>query len=133
VLVRFTLRNRSARPVSVLTWQTPLEGLLGDVFRVRKDGGEPLPYRGPMVKRGDPDADDYVRLAPGAEATEEVDVALAYDLTSPGRYAISFRGLLMDIAPPSSAPRPRGRHRAVHVDCGGVDVEIVSRPEGQSR
>ena len=132
LLVRFTLKNRSSRPLSVLTWQTPLEGLLGDVFRVIPLGGEALPYLGPMVKRKAPEGEEYVRLAPGGEASEEVDLAAAYELT-PGRYSVSFVGRILDVASPAEAPRPPGRHRPVSVSCRPLEIEIHSRPEGQSR
>src|SRR6185503_5409608 len=98
VPIRFALRNVSPKPVSVLSWQTPLEGILGDIFRVVSvDGGEPLPYQGPMVKRAAPDADDYVRIAPRGEVAGEVDAAAAYELARPGRYLLSFRGPILDV------------------------------------
>jgi len=126
VLVRFRLRNPGRQSLSILDWQTPLEGLLADIFKIRPTtGGEPLRYTGPLVKRGDPDADEYVEIPPGGEASEEVDLSLAYDLTRPGRYSVSFRGRLLDVVSPASAPRPRDRHEALPVTCNTLEIEIV--------
>ena len=126
VLVRIRLRNQGQQPLAVLDWQTPLEGLLADIFTIRPAaGGEPLPYTGPVVKRGDPEADEYVHIPPGGEASEEVDVSLAYDLTRPGVYRVSFRGSLRDVTAPASAPRPRDRHTPLAVTCNTLEIEIV--------
>lgn len=126
VRLRFVLRNRSARPVSVLTWYTPLEGLLGDIVAIRPvAGGDRLPYRGPLVKRGDPASDDYVSIAPRDEVSEEVDLAAAYDLSRPGRYAVTFPGPLLDVTAPAEAPRPRDRHRAVRVSCAALKIQVL--------
>jgi hypothetical protein len=96
VEVRSTLTNRSETGLYVLEWYTPLEGLYGDIFRVERDG-EPIPYNGPLVMRGDPTGDDYVYLDPGESASATVDLAAvgendapAYDFSRPGRYTIAF-------------------------------------------
>jgi hypothetical protein len=96
VEVQFTLTNRSESGLYVLEWYTPLEGLTGDIFRVERDG-EPVPYNGPLVMRGDPTGDDYVYLDPNESASATVDLtavgendAPAYDFSRPGRYTISF-------------------------------------------
>jgi peptidyl-Lys metalloendopeptidase len=125
VTVRFTLRNRGPSAVSVLDWLTPLEGLLGDIFTVRGPGGD-VRYRGPMVKRGDPDSEDYVRVEADAEVSEAVDLAAAYDLSRPGRYTVAFRGRILDLTTPSSVPRPRSHHRALDLACGAIEIEVVA-------
>jgi peptidyl-Lys metalloendopeptidase len=124
VLLAFTLRNRGTEPVAVLDWHTPLEGLLADVFEIRRDGGPPIPYRGPMVKRADPSADDYVVIGPGEEAVGEVEPGLAYDLSEPGRYRIALRAGLHDAAPPSEVPRPRDAHRSRALDCPALEIDL---------
>jgi hypothetical protein len=126
VLVRFRLRNPGRQPLSVLDWHTPLEGLLADIFSIRTAaGGQPLRYTGPLVKRGDPEADEYVEIAPGGEASEEVDLAAAYDLSRPGRYTVSFKGPLRDVTSPASVPRPRDDHVGLPVTCNTLEIEIV--------
>src|SRR5262245_9321324 len=125
VLVRFRLRNPGRQPLSILDWHTPLEGLLADIFSIQAAGGEPLSYTGPLVKRGDPDEDEYVEIPPGGEASEEVDLAAAYDLARPGRYTIAFKGPLRDVTSPASVPRPRSLHVARPVSCNTLEIEIV--------
>ncbi|MEO6324975.1 MAG: protease [Thermoanaerobaculia bacterium] len=128
VRVTFFLRNRSARAVSILDWQTPLEGLLGDIFQILPaTGGEPLPYQGPMVKRRAPQSDEYVRISPKGEVSGSVDAAAAYDLTRPGRYTITFRGTLLDVVS-GAAPRRAGRElRPATVSCNSLSIEITGR------
>ena len=65
-VLEFTLTNRGREPVAVLDWSTPLEGLLADVLVIRRDGGPPLSYTGPSIKRGDhllPSSSGRVRAA----------------------------------------------------------------------
>jgi peptidyl-Lys metalloendopeptidase len=38
VPLSFRLTNRSAQPLAVLTWHTPLEGLLSNALEVTRDG-----------------------------------------------------------------------------------------------
>jgi peptidyl-Lys metalloendopeptidase len=89
VRLRFTLTNHSPEKLYVLTWYTPLEGILGEIFRVKHDG-QAIPYEGPLVMRGDPLPEQYVLLEPGASVSAEVDLATAYDFSQPGEYTIEF-------------------------------------------
>jgi hypothetical protein len=125
VLVRFVLANRGELEVSVLTWYSPLEGLLGNVFRVVDAAGAVRPYQGPMVKRGDPEADEYTTVPPKGEIAEEVDLALAYDLTAPGRYTVTFAGPIADLTTPGAIPRPRERHRPSAIQPCTARFQIV--------
>ncbi|HXU47301.1 MAG TPA: M35 family metallo-endopeptidase [Thermoanaerobaculia bacterium] len=87
VTVRFTLTNRSAETQRVLKWNTPLEGLYSDLFRVVHAGRE-VPYIGVLVKRGTPKPDDYVTLAPGGSTSAEIDLAKGYALAETGSYEV---------------------------------------------
>ena len=90
VNVSFTLTNTSSEGLYVLNWFTPLEGLAGDIFRVRRDGVS-LPYRGMQVKRGVPTSESYVWLDAGGSVSAEVDLAEGYDFSQAGEYTIEFR------------------------------------------
>ncbi len=127
LMLRFRLTNRTARTLYVLDWHTPLEGVLANMLRVRHEGQERL-YQGPMLKRGEPQAEDYRALAPGASVEEEIDVALAYDTDAPGRYFIAFRGPLMDVAQ-GEAPVPRtlAQLQPMEVLCNEVETERLAR------
>lgn len=123
VELRFVLENRGERELFVLRWNTPLEGLRGEALAVTRDGLA-LDYRGPLVKRGDPSASAYIRVAPGAGAENTVDLSRAWDFSAPGRYRVSFPGPVHDcVADAALVPRPRGSHVAAEVD--GESIEIV--------
>ena len=124
VELTFRLRNPGAQPMYVLNWHTPLEGLLSNCLKVTR-GGVEIPYQGPMFKRGDPDADSYVALAPGAAAEQKIEASLAYDFSQPGTYRIEFRGPLMDVATrQEEVPRPLARHSATPVQCPAVETTV---------
>lgn len=87
--LRFTLTNTADTRLYVLSWYTPLEGITGEVFRVKRNG-ELIDYEGILVTRVAPAAGDYAELEPGASAVTEVDLATAYDFSQPGTYTIAF-------------------------------------------
>jgi peptidyl-Lys metalloendopeptidase len=89
VELEFTLINHSETGWYVLKWFTPLEGLGGEIFRVKRDG-QPIPYEGPLAARGDPTPDAYIFLDAGASVSATVDLAAAYDFSEPGEYTIAF-------------------------------------------
>jgi hypothetical protein len=126
VTVKLVVRNDSNHPLSFLDWQTPFEGLLGDIFRIEPEaGGTPLAYHGPTVKRGDPEADEYVVLAAHEETSAEVDLTLAYpDLQRPGRHRVVWRGRLFDVTIPTDTPRSRSRHEPLDLDCGHLTFSV---------
>jgi peptidyl-Lys metalloendopeptidase len=125
VPVHFRLTNRAPGPLYVLTWRTPLEGLRGNDFLITRDGEE-LRYRGPMVKRGEPEREHYVVIASDASADADVDLAPAYDFQQPGRYRIAFRGPVMDVAERATdIPRPLELLRPVPVACPVAEVEVL--------
>jgi peptidyl-Lys metalloendopeptidase len=125
VSVELRLTNRAAQPLYVLGWRTPFEGLFGNDWQVTLDGAE-IPYVGPMAKRGDPEADDYVTIAPGAVADAEVEVSLAYDMKAPGRYKVALRGPLMDVTTAQAeVPRPLAQHKAMPLQCPVLEIEVT--------
>jgi hypothetical protein len=122
-VLRFTLQNKGDAAVAVLDWNTPLEGVLADVYVIRRDGGAPIRYRGPSIKRGDPEAGEYVTIGPGESVSEDVDLGLAYDVQPPGRYEIELRLRLHDVAPPSAVPRVRDAHEPRSLACPVVTLQ----------
>jgi hypothetical protein len=89
VKLNFALTNNSDEPVYLLKWFTPLEGIGGDIFRVRRDG-QLVPYQGILASRSDPAPDAYVFLEAGETVSAEVDLAKAYDFSQDGTYTITF-------------------------------------------
>lgn len=126
VELRFQLTNRTAQPLYVLNWRTPLEGLWGNDFQVTRDGAQ-VPYQGPMKKRANPSAQNYVTIAPGASVDGTVELSLAYDMKQPGRYRIEFRGQLLDIAEKQAdVPRAMDAFQARELKCPAVETTITA-------
>jgi len=74
-----SIENTLTTPVKLLTWYTPFEGFLSDLVQIEIDG-QTLPYQGPMVKRGEPTADDFVDLVPQQQLTTVLDLSNAYPI-----------------------------------------------------
>lgn len=129
VPVRFTLTNTGAAPLLVLRWNTPFERTWFAPFVVvTREGGRALAYQGPMLKRGDPAAGDYLRLEPGQSDNAELDLALAFDLSRPGRYRVQPRIRLIDLVAPAagaSAPRARAQHQGAELACAAIGLTLV--------
>lgn len=115
VRLRLTLSNRGTRAIQVLEWATPFEGWMSPWLEVRLNG-QVLPYQGASVKRGDPAATEYLRLAPGRSRQATVDLAEVYDLTRPGRYELRSAITLHDVTT-GNPPRPRERHVPLSLAC----------------
>lgn len=114
--LRFSLTNRGTRPLLVLSWGTPLEGWFQPFLRVTRDGVE-LRYQGPMLKRGDPDAAEYLRLAAGQQRSEIFSLSPAFDAVLPGLYRVEPRITLHDVIDRGSAPRARDDHQPMTLNC----------------
>lgn len=89
VLVNMVFTNNGSKPVRMVNWFLPDGELDGDMFFLSRDG-EAVSYFGPLVKRGQPGAQDMVMLAPGESISRTVDLASAYDLSRSGNYIIQY-------------------------------------------
>ena len=127
VELTFSLENQGDRPVHVLRWYTPLEGLFGDFLSVEHEG-TPVPYQGPLASRFDPTLEEYLSLTPGEVASGTVNLALAYDLSRPGEYTVRFGGRLWDVVVDSAAlPRPLDDHEPLEIDSAPRRFRVVDR------
>jgi len=127
VPLRFTLTNQGPAPVHLLVWNTPFEEAWFAPFVEVSRDGIALPYAGPMAKRGDPSREEYIRLAPGASRSAEVDLAQPFDLSQPGHYRVEPRLRLFDVVRGSRPrlPRPRGELASAALPCNAADVVIA--------
>jgi len=89
VMVHFTLVNMSNQDIQILKWNTPLEGIKGEIFSVERDG-EMIDYQGIIMKRGLPLPEDYILIQAGGKVSAEVNIAEAYDFSSAGVYTIHY-------------------------------------------
>jgi hypothetical protein len=81
----------------VLTWATPFEGAWLQPFVSVLRAGTPLPYLGATVKRGAPEASEYLRLPAGASRRAALDLRDAFDLSAPGDYRVVAELTLHDV------------------------------------
>jgi len=88
--VEVEITNTSSRTVRMPAWQLPAQFLQANLFTVTRDGRE-VGYEGPMIKRGLPQAEDFVILRPGQTYRTSVDLSAFYDLTRTGEYTVAFR------------------------------------------
>jgi len=122
--IRFQLTNRLDQPLWLLRWNTPYEGWRGTILSVRLQGQE-LPYHGPMVKRGDPVAGDYLRLRAGESQIVGLDLSQAYDLSKPGLYTVKITGGILDVIQDGTQPpRPRDRFQPVELICNELTLDV---------
>lgn len=89
ITVQLTLRNNSAESLFILAYETPFRGFERDLFVVERDG-ERMPYIGMVAFRASPTKEDWIRLAPGTEISELVDISSAYDTHLGGTFTIRY-------------------------------------------
>jgi peptidyl-Lys metalloendopeptidase len=119
--------NASTRPVWILRWYTPLEGIRGDVFGVTRNG-RAVEYEGPLMKRGDPGREEYAEVPARGSISETVDLAGGWDVSRPGRYRVAFTRGIADVAVSAAEiPRARDRHRPVKLSCEAARFEITPK------
>ena len=92
----FELTNLNEQDYYVLKWHTPFEGFRNNYLDVLRDGGV-VPYRGVMVKRGNPSAECYLLIPAGSTAKASVKINEGYDVSMPGNYRVTLDTTLMDI------------------------------------
>ena len=90
VVLRYTLRNDSTADMLVVYWQTPVRGVMNDLFDVRRDG-QPVTYVGREYKWATPQAKDFVRVPAGGELSASVELSAVYDISRSGEYTIGYR------------------------------------------
>lgn len=130
VLLRFSITNSGSAPLQVLRWNTPLEGAWFAPFVEVTRDRRPLAFRGPMIKRAEPRAEDYVRIEGGKSIAAEIDLALPFDLSKPGLYRVQPKLRLHDVfASDGAGPRTRAEHQGADLACPAVEIQL-SMPKG---
>ncbi len=126
LMVRFVLTNAGSAPVQVLRWNTPWEGGWFAPFVTVTRDGKPLRYEGPAFKRGDPRVDQYLLLPVRTSLTASLDLALPFNLSQPGRYALKPRIRALDAfdARVASAPRARQWQQSLDLACPAVEFAL---------
>ncbi|WDE06779.1 hypothetical protein SG34_007715 [Thalassomonas viridans] len=89
VWIHFTISNTSDQDLELLSWYTPFEGFMAELFVIKDAQGEALVYQGPKVKRLTPQPSDFLSIPAHSELDTELDLTLVYPLTT-GKYTISL-------------------------------------------
>jgi hypothetical protein len=126
VAVTFMLENLTDKDVYVLTWYTPFEGMNGKIFSVTREGIE-IPYKGRMVKRGEPVRKDYLHITPLGSASEVLDLATAYNMNTPGEYHVEFIKPIYDLTfDEKTIPRKQAEHRGAEISGNTLNFRVIS-------
>ncbi len=89
VNVTVTMTNVASHPVRVLRYQTPLDGIKEDLFKVTRDGVA-IEYLGRHYKWAAPQPEDFISLDRGQSVVATVDLATAYDFATTGTYFLAY-------------------------------------------
>jgi hypothetical protein len=127
ITVTGTLRNTGQTGVWVLKWNTFFDGMRGNFVRVRFNE-TPVPYDGIYIRRGDPNAEKYLLIAPGESASATVNLCDAYPITAPGAYAASFALHLHDAFEETleDPPRALNTHQSLDVASPSASFRVIA-------
>src|SRR5262245_53260446 len=98
VPLKVVLTNTGKEDISVLVWNTPLDGLVTDCLDV-KVKGQKVPYDGPIFKRAAPTAKDYITIKAGKSVEGEFMVSDGYNTSLPGTYHVNLKKPVPDVVP----------------------------------
>jgi len=96
VFIDFVLLNNSEDDLSVLTWNTPLEGFYSALFIIEDQYEQSVPYQGLVEKRTKPSAFDYQLIRAGGNVGTLLDLSSVYSLRS-GKYKIQLNKKTLQI------------------------------------
>jgi len=89
LIVEVTIENTTDAPVQILAWRTPFDELGADMFSITH-AGQDIEYIGPIAKRGEPTASDYLTLAPNEVLSKTVDLSQLYATQPAGEYEVRY-------------------------------------------
>jgi hypothetical protein len=129
VAIRFQLTNRADHPVWLLRWNTPWEGWRGTLFALSY-GGQDLPYHGPQVQRGEPTAQEYIKLRPQESMITGLDFSQVHDVGRPGAYTVRVVAPLQDVIQDGAAPpRTRDKFQPLTLRCETLVLKVGKAKE----
>ncbi|GAB2491963.1 M35 family metallo-endopeptidase [Pseudoxanthomonas sangjuensis] len=87
--IEVVVTNTGFKAVRVPKWELPSDSPEKPLFRVSLNG-KPVAYEGMLVKRGLPEAADFVVLPPGGSYRAVVDLSGSYAMEKSGAYEIEM-------------------------------------------
>lgn len=129
--IQFVLHNTSTETLEVLRWETPLENeLTNDVFDVvSTDNNTRAIYSGRQIKRGNPTAQDYIQLEPGAYASKLIPINNYYTLPKDGMHRVRFNGTFKTI--PTSSQKSlsyKAAEQTSSIQTPSVNIHLDQAP-----
>ena len=124
----FEWKNTGQESLHILRWDSPMEGLTSDMFKVTRNG-QIVVYQGPVMKRAFPEASDFATLNPGVSIQSSVDVSKWYDLSEPGKYTIELNAgflVVLDAKPLQSENR-MGRNVAMKLKSKKITFTVKAK------
>jgi hypothetical protein len=105
VIINFTVNNRTENKVWVPRSVAAEQSLSGQIFEIRNGAGDPVPYIGPMVKRGPIGAADFTEIRARMRHRNKIDITDSYAFRKgPGNYELTYVGsYLLDPNDPSKS------------------------------
>lgn len=126
VVLTYKLTNNSSQTVNVLTWNTPLEGMIGDPFIVTLEGTtQERAYLGTLALRNPPVAQNWKAIPAGQSVSATVQLSQEYDLTAAGTYEIRLRRGLFHVARGASPPTKLKRLIAVDTPANTLRLKML--------
>jgi peptidyl-Lys metalloendopeptidase len=83
------LTNNSSEAARIERWNTPVGGMLDDLFTVSFNG-ESVAYTGVHAKWGNPGKSDWIEFDAGQTITAVVKLSDHYDMFKTGNYSVQF-------------------------------------------
>ena len=87
--VTVMITNNSSEATRIERWNTPVGGVLDDLFVVTMNGVE-VGYTGVHAKWGTPGKDDWIEFDAGQTMTAVVKLSHHYDMFKTGNYSVQF-------------------------------------------
>ena len=122
--LKMTLSNPGKQTLHVLNWHTPFEGFFSRYLKVTGPQGE-IAYGGALVKRGQPQRDEYLSIAPRTSVTSSANLRDVYKFDVPGTYRVEYIGQLADVSA-EAIPRKLEQHTAQRLTCATLTVRVIA-------
>lgn len=125
--LEFTIRNTADEAVTLLKWETPLEGgFAGNMLSVKQDG-EAVPYIGKLVKRAEPQESDFITISAGDTVTASLDLSAGYAIKNTGKYTVEFSGHISQRNDNAGLFPPKRKFKAAVISANAVSFELSER------
>ena len=102
VIVDFEIKNNTGEDLYVLSWNTPLEGIVSDCINIIGRKNKKIEYDGIMIKRGEPTYEEFILIKEGESKRKEINLSEAYDLTNQDQYTLEFNPKNLVVLPPTT-------------------------------